>query len=87
MTKYWHIVLDSAANLAAKTWLLLCTLLTYMIWPCNFFLASKNEGIVPEIQQQMLTAPQAFPEKSIPEMLPVVTEMLDTMHTSEDEKQ
>jgi hypothetical protein len=70
-----------------KTWLLLCTLLTHLIWPCNFFLASKNEGTVPEIQQQLLTAPQAIPKKSIPEILPVVTKMLYTMHTSGDEKQ
>jgi hypothetical protein len=43
-----------------------------------WFFVSKNEGTVPEIQEQLLTAPQA-----VPEVLPVVPEMLDTLHNSE----
>jgi hypothetical protein len=49
----------------------------------QFFLASKNEGIVPDIHKELLTATQAVPKKSVQEMLPVVTEMLDTLHNSE----
>ena len=49
----------------------------------QFFLASKNEGIASDIHKQLLTAPQEVPKKSVQEMLPVVTEMLDTLHNSE----
>jgi len=49
----------------------------------QFFLPSKNEGTVPNIHKQLLTAPQEVPKKSVQEMLPVVTEILDTLHNSE----
>jgi len=57
--------------------------------PCSpdlalqFLLASKNEGIVPDIHKQLLNAQQAVPKKSVQKMLPVVTEMLDILHNSE----
>lgn len=45
-----------------KTWLLLCTLLTHLIWSCNFFLLPRMRALSLTFISNLLTAPQAVPK-------------------------